>query len=205
MRLLLVALLFGACTEAQGQSPPMRAAKYKRPLTRAARAVWGPSAPVALFAAQIHQESSWRPSAESPFARGLAQFTPATETWIEDIYPELRDYGGALDWRWGIRAMVLYNWRLHKWTDPTGRYAPLSGRARGTKDDWFARMLAAYNGGLRWLQKEAVSARARFGCDPSLYFRCVTRECLRAPANCEESHGYARRILFELRPRYAGW
>jgi len=55
---------------------------------------WGLEAPVALFAAQVHQESGWREDARSPVgALGLAQFMPGTAAWIAQLYPA--DLGDA--------------------------------------------------------------------------------------------------------------
>ena len=54
----------GFYTVAQAQVP-QPALQYRPLLTRTAHAVWGLDAPVAVFAAQVHQESAWRPSAVS--------------------------------------------------------------------------------------------------------------------------------------------
>ena len=56
---------------------PAQAERYRALLIREARVVWGMDAPVATFAAQIHQESMWRSDAVSRAgAQGLAQFMP---------------------------------------------------------------------------------------------------------------------------------
>ncbi|WZB64465.1 lytic transglycosylase domain-containing protein [Achromobacter xylosoxidans] len=48
-------------------------------------------APVSTFAAQIHQESAWRPGAVSAVgAQGMAQFMPATSSWIAGLSPRWR-------------------------------------------------------------------------------------------------------------------
>src|SRR5688572_30183319 len=60
--LLLLALVSSA--SAWGQ-PPERSLKYKDYLKVNAKIVWGPEAPIALFAGQIHQESAWNPEARS--------------------------------------------------------------------------------------------------------------------------------------------
>ncbi len=59
--LLLIALL---AVPVWGQIPA-QANIYRARLTREARAAWGLEAPVALFAAQVHQESGWREDARS--------------------------------------------------------------------------------------------------------------------------------------------
>lgn len=81
----LLALGLVAQTQAQMQAQPVglqipaRAHQYRRVLTQQAYAQWGLDAPIAALAAQVHQESAWRPEAVSHVgARGLAQFMPAT-------------------------------------------------------------------------------------------------------------------------------
>jgi len=39
-----------------------------------------------VFAAQIEQESAWKPDAKSPFAEGLTQFTASTKLAVEKKY-----------------------------------------------------------------------------------------------------------------------
>ncbi|WP_163769991.1 transglycosylase SLT domain-containing protein, partial [Proteus mirabilis] len=73
---------------------------------RNARLEWGLSAPVADFAAQLHQESGWRPDAISPAgAQGLAQFMPATADWISQLIPMLSSRE-PFNPAWAIRALV---------------------------------------------------------------------------------------------------
>lgn len=82
LSLILLCLLSG-CHPVFAVSIPVEARQYQRELTRNARAVWGLNAPVSTFAAQIHQESQWNARARSPVgAQGLAQFMPATASWI---------------------------------------------------------------------------------------------------------------------------
>ena len=52
---------------------PRDAVRHQLTLKREAHQVWGLGAPVATFAAQVHQESRWRTNAASPVgARSLA-------------------------------------------------------------------------------------------------------------------------------------
>lgn len=125
----------------------------RRPCSRSllihtAHAGWGLDAPVAVFAAQVHQESAWRPDAVSHVgAQGLlAQFMPATSRWIATQAPELaapRPYNPA----WALRALVYDRWLYQR--TPT-RYTP------------YERMWVAlpYNGGLGHWQQEAASTGA---------------------------------------------
>lgn len=93
-RVLFVAVLLwcgGFFSQASAAQPPQAALQYRDEVIRHARLEWGLSAPVADFAAQLHQESGWRPGAVSPAgAQGMAQFMPATADWISRTIPELR-------------------------------------------------------------------------------------------------------------------
>lgn len=179
--LLLFALLVAVPTCAQ--DIPREAQQYRRDLTRNARMIWGLDAPVATFAAQIHQESAWRPDARSPYAHGLAQFTPATADWIGGLDPPLAnpDTGNPT---WALRALVRYDAWL---------YARVPAASNALPCTRMALALRAYNGGLGWLQKEAKAGKP-----------CET---FRSAANCRENLGYPQRILTRLEPIYihAGW
>ncbi len=158
---------------------PRAALKYRAELTRAVHLVWGLDGPVATMAAQVHQESSWQPDARSPYAHGLAQFTPATADWIGGIDPALKDAetGNPV---WALRAMARYNrWLFDR--------VPNKSNACGRWID----ILRAYNGGLGWVQREARTGQ------PCGAFRSA--------ANCAENHTYPARILLRHQPRYASW
>lgn len=109
LSLILLCLLSG-CHPVFAASIPVEARQYQRELTRNARVVWGLNAPVSTFAAQIHQESQWNARARSPVgAQGLAQFMPATASWIAGIYPDqLKDHQ-PYNPSWAMRALVRYN------------------------------------------------------------------------------------------------
>ncbi|ECE5264246.1 lytic transglycosylase domain-containing protein, partial [Salmonella enterica] len=53
----------GFFSQARAAQPPQAALQYRDDVIRNARLEWGLSAPVADFAAQLHQESGWRPDA----------------------------------------------------------------------------------------------------------------------------------------------
>ena len=176
--LLILALLISAGI-AQAQGIPDRANAYRRDLTRQSRLVWGLDAPVATFAAQIHQESGWRPDARSPYAHGLAQFTPATAEWIGEIDPALADAATGNP-TWALRALVTYDKWLHE-------------RVAGAPCPRMQLALRAYNGGLGYIRKEVATGK------PCSAFR--------AEWACRENLDYPIRILRDLEPRYvlAGW
>lgn len=175
------------------QSVPQAAKSYQRELIRNGHAVWGLKAPVALFAAQIHQESQWNIRAVSPVgARGLAQFMPKTANWISELYPELAD-NQSYNPSWALRALVRYDYWL---------YQHVSAR---TECDRMAFMLSAYNGGLGWVQKDKRKARVQ-GLDPQTYWQSVELvNSGRSRANFTENRGYPKRIIYRWQPLYQTW
>jgi hypothetical protein len=172
---------------------PQDAAKYQRQLTRESYAVWGLNAPVAVFAAQIHQESQWNINALSPVgAQGLAQFMPKTADWISELYPELTT-NQPYNPDWSLRALVRYDYWL---------YQRINAR---TECDHMAFMLSAYNGGLGWVQKDKRKAKAQ-GLDPLTYWQSVELvNSGRSRANFAENRGYPKRIIYRWQPYYANW
>lgn len=198
---LAVGLLFAlqvCAPPVQAQSIPSAANGYQRELTRLAQQEFGLSAPVSLFAGQIHQESSWRPDARSPFADGLTQFTPDTAEWIAEAYPEL---GRAAPFSpsWSMRAMLVYNRHIKQRINPiyADRIAPC--------DHW-AMTLSAYNGGPGWVSRDRRLA-IEAGADPDRWWSNVEEYTARADWAREENRHYPYRILIELEPVYrrAGW
>lgn len=174
-------------------SIPADSVRYRVQLERVAGAQFGMDAPVARIAAQLHQESGWRPTARSPYAQGLAQFTPATAAWLPQICPEV----GAPDpWDagWSIRAVVCYDAWLHD-------------RATGaTACDRWAMTLSAYNGGEGARDRERRLATAAH-TNAAVWFGAVDKQRSRSAANWRENRNYVSRILLVLEPGYiaAGW
>lgn len=182
---------------------PHEAYRHRADLVRSARLAWGLNAPVATFAAQIHQESAWRADARSPVgARGLAQFMPATERWIAGAYPRELGEGTALNPTWALRALTRYDRWIWERVPTATATVTATSTANPPQPPFFkgggecGRMVATlrgYNGGLGWVQKEARSGRP-----------C---EAFRSAASCRENLDYPRRILWVLEPAYvrAGW
>lgn len=202
-----VVLIIASCTyggQVHAQPVPREAQRYQLTLKREAHMVWGLQAPVATFAAQVHQESRWRLDARSPVgAIGLAQFMPATANWITGLEPSLnpcsapeRNPGqdclagfGATNPTWALRALVTYD----KW---------LADRIRADdacEDMAFA--LSAYNGGLGWVYK-----RQKLSAKPG---QCLGATCAInpgiAPAAQQENQRYPELILGKYEPLYATW
>lgn len=189
---LILLMLFAISANA---AIPHEAKTHQRTLTRTVYAHWGLDAPVATFAAQIHQESSWRIDARSPAgAEGLAQFMPATSEWFARINP--RDLTTAQPYNpaWSMRAMVLYNQWLYR---------------RITAFDHCNRMaftLSAYNGGLGWVQRDQALASAS-GADRLVYAAVAPFNAGRSAANIVENRHYVDAIINRHQPLYmqAGW
>ncbi|MDD5176776.1 MAG: transglycosylase SLT domain-containing protein [Sterolibacterium sp.] len=189
---VVLALVIGLPILALANGVPREAQQYRRDLVRNARMIWGLDAPVATFAAQIHQESGWRKNAQSAFASGLTQFTPDTAEWVGSIDPELARMGPQPgNPVWAIRALVRYD--LWLWD----RLAPA-----GVERNRMWATLRCYNGGLGHWRNEA-----RLTADPQDR-AAVDSACGRAGRSirfCPENLGYPQRILVKLQPLYATW
>lgn len=194
-RLLVAVLLLGLVLQWSSglchAQVPHDAYRYKHELRQQANFVWGIGAPTASFAAQIHQESHWNPSARSYVgAQGLAQIMPTTAKWIAEAYPGLRA-NAPYNPTWAIRALLQYD--RHLWNS-----------IRADNDcERMAFSLAAYNGGLGWVYKRQARSP-----HPGL---CLAGTCEINPgitaSNQRENAAYPRRILIQLEPQYVrgGW
>ena len=186
------ALLVASCTYgtvAHAQPIPREAARYQLTLKREAQFAWGLQAPVATFAAQVHQESRWQLDARSPVgAVGLAQFMPTTSNWIGGLYPGLNERSPTNP-TWSLRALVTYD----KWL------ADHIQADDECQDMAFA--LSAYNGGLGWVYK-----RQKLSQQPGL---CLGSTCTInpgiTPASQRENQHYPEVILLKYEPLYLIW
>ncbi len=173
-----------------GAQIPNAANGFRLPLTAFAVGAWGPKAPIASFAGQIHQESGWRPDAKSPVgALGLTQFMPTTATWISKLYPNELGDNAPGNPMWALRALVKYD----KW---------LYDRVKGENQcERMAYALSAYNGGIGYVFK-----RQKLSPQPCICFgvTCEINPGI-TPANQRENAHYPKRILKELEPRYKSW
>lgn len=182
-------MLIGFMAAANAQAIPRDAQRHQATLKREAQRVWGIDAPVATFAAQVHQESRWRENARSPVgAIGLAQFMPATSNWIGGLYASLGDRAPTNP-TWALRALVTYD----RW---------LADRIKAVDScERMAFTLSAYNGGLGWVYK-----RQKLSNEPG---RCFGATCAInpgvAPASQRENQHYPEVILRRYEPMYAGW
>lgn len=174
-----------------GAQVPPDAQRHRAELLRAAHTQWGLDAPVAALAAQVHQESGWRPQAVSHVgARGLAQFMPATARWWCELNGLAPDACQPENPTWALRALVGYDrWLFER--------APPGWTERDRL--WVA--LRSYNGGLGHWQAERRLAVA----DTREAVDAACGLARRAALHCRENLGYPWRILNVLQPRYAGW
>ena len=192
--LLVICALFIWATVlvASADALPRNAQHYQRDLTRHARNIWGMDAPVAMFGAQIHQESRWRTDAQSTVgAQGIAQIMPGTAEWVAGAYKlgEPQPYSPG----WAMRALVNYDrylWQQIDAANPCERAAM---------------MLSAYNGGLGWVYRDQQLA-AKNGHDRRRWFSMVELfNAGRSKANFDENRNYPRVILIRWQPIYTSW
>lgn len=154
-----------------------------------------PKAPI--FFGQVHQESRWVDTAQSKYASGIAQFTPDTAKWINQLYAkDLKELcpstsGCPLDPKWALRSLTLYMKRLHT-----------SYAFAKTEEDRFGFSLAAYNGGAGWIPKEQKKAEEEH-FDSALWFGGVEITCVRAEWACRENREYPDIILHKWKPMYS--
>lgn len=137
-------------------------------------------------ASQIHQESAWREKAVSPVgASGLMQLMPATRDWLFPKFPECRD------------ESVFHppcNLRAGIWFD---LWAARRNRDAASRRDQLGFMLASYNAGPGWIDRERKLCEQERDCDSRRWFGHVETRCLRRASACAETRHYARKILGE--------
>lgn len=195
MRLLFatLAVLIGTATPLHAQTIPRAALRFQRDLIANARFVWGLNAPIAVFAAQVHQESGFRPDAQSPYASGLAQFTPGTADDISRKYLDQLGPARPFHPAWALRALALYDRDLYA----------LEPKAATDCERW-AFTLSAYNGGRGWVVRQKASA-AKAGANQRRWFGHVERFRVRAAWAHLENSAYPRAILLKRQPPYLAW
>ena len=189
----LLSGLFSSARAADGIRIPESSALYRLKLERVTVAQFGLDPPVARLAAQIHQESHWQPDAESPYAQGLAQFTPPTAEWLPNVCPGVGP-PDPWDTDWSLRAIACYDrWLYDRVT------------AASECDRW-AFTLSAYNGGIGWIRRDRNRASAG-GADPARWFGHTDAHSARAGWAFRENRAYVSRILKRIEPAYlaAGW
>jgi soluble lytic murein transglycosylase-like protein len=177
---------------------PDAAAMYRRMVEQAVSDHWGVTGSSALLAAQLHQESAWRPKVTSKAgAMGMAQFMPATAQWIAEKFPRELGHFDPWDPAQAIKGAAIYDRYLYHRVPPSA-----------SECDRWAFTLAAYNGGLGWVIRDANRASAT-GADSARWFGQVefAADTRRSAANVRENRRYVDSILRVLEPLYltAGW
>lgn len=174
-------------------------ALYRHRVEQATARAWGIHGSPARLAAQLHQESGFRADARSPVgAQGIAQFMPATATWIATVFPKELAAFDPWNAQQAILAAALYDrWLLDR--------VAVYGSGRMSECSRWAFTFRAYNGGEKYLNRERSLANAA-GADPNDWHE-VAKFRSRADWAHRENIGYPRRILLVLEPAYiaAGW
>jgi len=174
----------------------MACEQYRRTIIREMEEYWGTVADIALAGSQVAQESACRADAQSRFAAGLTQFTPGTAADVLRWHlHELRGCAYPFDARCAIRAMALYDLRLYH-----------ASRWAADRRNRQAVMLAKYNGGPGWVERERTEARRR-GYSDTHWFGHIELVCWRAAWACRENREYPVLVLDHWRPAFirAGW
>lgn len=196
---MFAAALLCTSTVAIVVSVPQRAQFYRADMTRSAYRVFGPSAPVATLAGQVHQESGWNCDARSRVgALGCTQFMPATAEDMAKQFPAECAPAQPLSPRWAFTCRDRYMRALMLQTKPYGTQ-PLSECAQW----WMA--LKHYNGGRGWTERQRREAKAA-GMNPDDPRVLAAFTGGRSLANHRENTEYPERI-FRAAKQYEteGW
>lgn len=184
------------CGNARAQAAPEAAMQYRAEMTRSAFRVFGPSAPVATLAAQIHQESAWRADAKSRVgALGLAQFMPRTARDMADRHPADCAPANPLSPSWAFGCRDRYMQSLLSATMPIA-----TGLTECNRWEFAFR---AYNGGLGWINRDRRLAQS-MGLNPDRPADVATVNAGRSAGNHAENRHYPTLILAK-QDRYASW
>lgn len=186
----LMVTIFRAPVMAEDRIPE-RAYQYRRILRAEVERVWGLHLPEDVFAVSagtIHQESAWNPLAQSPFAKGLTQFTDGTFADVRRLDATIA--ADVFNPQAAIRAMAVYHKQL---------YGALSPIPEPKLNRW-AFVLSAYNGGLGWVRKDQRLCLRP--CDSNMWFENTERFSSRAAWAMKENRDYPRKILLRWVPLY---
>ena len=168
---------------------PAAAQRYRADLTREAQFIFGLAAPVPTLAAQIEQESGWKPGVTAwDNGRGLAQFMDPTADWASQRFADL---GPAQPYnpKWAMRALVRldnYNVSLVKGDSPC--------------EEWGA-ALKAYNAGLGYVKRSQARSE-----HPGTWFGATEKiNAGQSAKNFEYSRQYPRWIMLKRQAKYMPW
>lgn len=167
---------------------PLNAWKYQhilgRHLDESGHEDW-----MSAIASQMMQEATWRCDLSSRFADGCAQFTKSTARWAGNSF--CRDLGKVRveDPEWAYACAVRYVvWLYDRLPQIDNECARLTAALR------------AYNGGLKWIQREIKLAK-KLGLDHN-DAQVLIGLSLRAKWAEKENDRYAVKILNHWQPYY---
>jgi soluble lytic murein transglycosylase-like protein len=178
---------------------PVAAWQYQRTMTQSAYRFFGPGAPVATLAGQIHQESRWEANVTArDGGMGLAQFMPKTAEGIARQYPQDCYPVNAYDPRWAFMCRDRFM------TDMLRSVKPMTAGGLTVCSHW-AFAFRAYNGGGGWLDRDRRLAAAN-GANPDRYLQVAAYNAGRNPLNHKINTLYPTQIYtYGKRYEAAGW
>lgn len=189
-KIIIITILAISCfgVRAQEQIKPA-ALKERATLIRETQFIYGIDGPVAMFAAQIEQESGWRANVTaSDLGMGLSQFMTSTVDQIVRIYPELGP-SNPYNPLWAIRAQVRYmDW--------------ITKRVKGKNNcERYSATLKSYNAGLGYVQRAQKKSP-----NPEIWYG-VTENIAsgQSEKNFSYSRWYPRQIIFTRQKKYTSW
>jgi len=162
--------------------------RYRALIVRESQFRFGIPAPAPVIAAQIQQESAWRPDARSPVgAQGLMQFMPATSRWVDTLtaFGTLDPFNPT----WSIRAGVWYD-----------RWIYERVKVFDTECDRWKFTLAGYNGG-----PGRINQRQRLSAAPGSWAATGYINPGILASNQRENQEYPERIIHRHQPQFAAW
>lgn len=175
MKILLAALVFTLLSAGPISSQPAGYREHGEDCAEIQQQVLGRHW-TSLLLAQIEVESAWRSQAQSPYARGLTQFTPQTERAIEERY----NIHGEV---WDIEHACLLQSLLIR--DLAKEVAP---SFEGWLSQWGA-VFRTYNGSPRNFWREWKLA----GRPTNVWL--MEGFCVRKQAFCDENQSYPHKIV----------
>lgn len=193
---VLAAAAMLGCQPARADEPLGQA--YRGIIIRSAYRIHGPGAPIAALAAQVRQESGFKPDATSWVgAQGLTQFMPGTATDIARQYPADCAPANPLSPQWAVtcRDRLMHQLVL-------GSSVALAGKGVDECSVW-AFAFRGYNGGPGWMRRDRQLAAAR-GLNPNDWHAVRNLNAGRRESAHRENREYPERI-FRYEPLYSSW
>jgi membrane-bound lytic murein transglycosylase MltF len=171
----LVALFSLGCSQAAEVEPdiPERAKPYIKHFDGAKN--------LSRELAQTEQESSWNPNAQSPYAKGLRQFTDSTGQWMARTKCKHLGSYQPFNAEWSIRCGVIYQESLQQ-----TKYGDYCNNRKVAEQ--------MYNGGywVKWELEKAESSNLA-DAEKACYSKLLNGR-QRKDWACKENYSYPRHI-----------